>query len=80
MIESENLSLRLGDAPILNPKHEIRISKQMQRSEILSPKRVCLKHLNFEFVSDWSETDASLDIRVSNFEPKIQIFLARCMW
>jgi hypothetical protein len=29
---------------------------------------VILEHLNFEFVSDWSETDASPDIRTSDFD------------
>ena len=55
----------------INPKHEIRSSKQSQMTEFQMFKHNgrSLENLNrkVEFVSNWSKTDASTDIRISNF-------------
>jgi hypothetical protein len=53
-------------------KSEARISKSETNSniQIRNAKGFLFgsfEHLDFGFVSDWSETDASPDIRISNF-------------
>ena len=45
---------------------EIRNSKHAQMFQILI-SQTKFENLNFEIVSDWSETDASPDIRISKF-------------
>ena len=52
-------------ATILNTKHEIRNSKQFRMTKIPSEWMTLVSkfdHLDFGFVSDWSETDASPEV------------------
>jgi hypothetical protein len=54
----------------LNPKHEIRNSKQSEMTKFQMFQTREFRNFQFrkfEIVSDWSETDASPDIRISDF-------------
>jgi hypothetical protein len=55
----------------LNPKHEIRNSKHSYMTEFRMFQTREFRDFEirkFEFVSDWSETDASPEIRISDFK------------
>jgi hypothetical protein len=60
----------IQDKTSVNPKHEIRNSKQSQMTKFQMFQTREFRNFEFrkfEFVSDWSETDASPDIRISDF-------------
>jgi hypothetical protein len=49
-----------------NSKFEARNSNEARMSKSRMIQTTKFLNSNFEVVSDWSETDASLDIRISN--------------